>query len=233
VTLSLVQDERAREVVGVVGNARLTPFDRDPEPIMYVLHNQQPLHARGGLSNWQRLQMTFLLRTEQTGAAMVPLLRHTLAQIDPDRPLTDVRRVEDLVGSRLEQTRYTVIVLGVFAGVAVLLAVVGLYGVVAFGVAQRTREIGIRRALGAGRAAILLLVLRHTLTIVGIALALGLLGAFAASGLVSSVLWGVTPTDPATYAVVCVIMAIVALVAALAPARRAMRVPPMVALRQD
>jgi putative ABC transport system permease protein len=200
---------------------------------MYVLHNQQPLHARGGLSNWQRLQMTFLLRTEQTGSAMVPLLRNTLAQIDPDRPLTEVRRVEELVGSRLEQTRYTVIVLGVFAGVAILLAVVGLYSVVAFGVAQRTREIGIRLALGADRTAVLMLVLRHTLTIVGIALVLGLLGAFAASGLVSSVLWGVTPTDPVTYAVVCVIMTIVALLAAFVPARRATRVLPTVALRQE
>jgi putative ABC transport system permease protein len=177
--------------------------------------------------------MTFLLRTEQTGSAMVPLLRNTLAQIDPDRPLTEVRRVEELVGSRLEQTRYTVIVLGVFAGVAILLAVVGLYSVVAFGVAQRTREIGIRLALGADRTAVLMLVLRHTLTIVGIALVLGLLGAFAASGLVSSVLWGVTPTDPVTYAVVCVIMTIVALLAAFVPARRATRVLPTVALRQE
>jgi putative ABC transport system permease protein len=233
VTLSTVQDEQPRQVIGVVGNARLTPFDLRPEPIMYVLHNQQPLHARGGLSNWQRLQMTFLVRTEQPGSAMLPLLRHTLGEIDPERPMTEVRRVEDLVGSRLDQTRYTVIVLGAFAAVAVLLAVVGLYGVVAYGVAQRTREIGIRLALGAGRIAVLTLVLRHTLTIVMVALILGILAAFAASGLVSSVLWSIAPTDPVTYAFVCVMMTIVALVAAAVPARRAIQVAPTVALRQE
>jgi putative ABC transport system permease protein len=125
------------------------------------------------------------------------------------------------------------LVLGVFAGAAVLLTAVGLYGIVAFGVARRTQEIGIRLALGAARASVLFLVLRQTLVIVAVALVLGLAAALAASRLLTSVLWGVTPTDPITYFVVCSLMAVAALIAVLIPARRALAVPPTVALRQD
>jgi putative ABC transport system permease protein len=231
-TLSLVQDERPREIVGVVRNARLTPYQRDAEPTMYVLHNQQPAHGRGGFS-WQRLQMTFLLRTDVTGPALGEMLRRGLADLDPDRPLTEIRSLESLVGDQLQQTRYTAMVMGIFAGIAILLAATGLYGVVAYAVTQRTREIGIRRALGAERGAIVWLVLRHTLTIVGVALCVGLAGSLALSRALSASLWEITPTDPPTYLLVGSIMTVVALAAAIVPVHRAMRVAPTVALRQE
>ena len=230
-TISLTPDERPREVIGVVRNTRLTPYQRDPEPIMYVLHNQQPLH--GGRYSWARLEMTFLLRTELASSAVVPILRQAMTELDPDRPLSAVRPLDARVGQQLQETRYVVEILGVFAGAALLLATVGLYGVVAYGVSQRTREIGVRVALGAGRASVLSLVVRHTVVLVAIGLSLGVGGSLAASRLLSASLWGVTPTDLPTYSVVCAVMVAMALLAAFLPARRALGVPPTVALRQE
>ena len=230
-TISLTPDERPREIIGIVRNTRLTPYQRDPEPIMYVLHNQQPLH--GGRYSWARLQMTFLLRTKLASSFVVPMLRQAIAELDPDRPLTAVRPLEARVGRQLQETRYVVDILGVFAGAALLLATVGLYGVVAYGVSQRTREIGVRVALGAGRASGLSLVVRHTVVLVAISVLLGIGGSLAASRLLTASLWGMTPTDPPTYVVVCVAIAVVGLLAAVLPARRALGVQPTVALRPE
>jgi putative ABC transport system permease protein len=138
-----------------------------------------------------------------------------------------------LISIQLAQPRFNMLLLGVFAGVALVLAAIGIYGVIAYSVAQRTREIGIRMALGAQRADMLGMILRQSVTLVIVGLVIGLVASFAATRLLKSLLYGVGTTDVGTYALVVFVLGAAALLASYIPARRAMRVDPMVALRHE
>jgi putative ABC transport system permease protein len=156
-----------------------------------------------------------------------------LAEIDPDQPVTNIMTMDDVLAASLGDSRFFMQLFGIFAAVAVLLAAVGIYGVMSYSVSERTHEIGIRMALGAHRRDVLGLIAKLwlKLTFIGVAIGIGL--AFGVARLISSFLFGVKPTDPLTYAAVAVGLAAVALLACYIPARRAMRVDPLVALRYE
>jgi putative ABC transport system permease protein len=156
-----------------------------------------------------------------------------LAKMDRNIPLTRVRIFEEYMKGALARPRFNAMLLTIFAGVALLLTAIGIYGVMAYSVAQRTSEIGVRMALGAGQSSIFRLVVGQAMTLVGWSIGLGLAGAFAATRLMNSLLFGVTSWDPLTFAALAGIIALVAFLAAWLPARRAARVDPVVALRAE
>ena len=200
---------------------------------MYVPHAQRPAHYRGPYQWTRDLHVVCgpaLGRCEQTdsAAAQSPDRRSI-----PSRPIGKIRGLDDVLGDQVQEPRYYTLLLSIFAGVATLLATVGIYGVMAQSVAQRTREIGIRMALGAHWRDVLKLVMWNALALIGTGLAVGLGGSLALTRLISARLWGVTATDPATFASVAILLALVAVLATLIPARRAVRVDPTVALRYE
>ncbi len=231
VTLDLVPEERSREVIGVVRDIKVDRYQTKPQSVMYVPHAQMPLRYRGPYQ-WTRTNMSFLVRPSGDRKAVIAALRRAVIEIDPNRPL-DFRTMEQVLGEQVQETRYYTLLLGIFAGVATVLALVGIYGVMAWSVAQRTREIGIRMALGAGRADVLKLVLRRSLLLIGVGLVGGLGGSLALTRLIESQLWGVTATDPATFIIVSLLLILIALTATFIPTRRAVQVDPTVALRYE
>jgi putative ABC transport system permease protein len=152
---------------------------------------------------------------------------------DPEVFVSRIHPIRSLISETLARPRFNMLLLGVFAGTAMLLAAIGIYGVLAYSVTQRTREIGIRMALGAQRTDMLRMVLRQSLTVVGIGLVIGLVGSFGATRLLASLLYGVGANDVLTYASVVFLLGAAALLASYIPARRAMKVNPMVALRYE
>ena len=163
----------------------------------------------------------------------MPAIREAIRAYDPDLPVDDTRTLEDRIGESVARERFNVTLLGAFSILAVTLAALGLYGVLSFAIARRTREIGIRMALGAGVPAVLKLVLARGLMLALAGITIGLAGALALTRLAESMLFGVSPTDPSTLAVVTVALFAVALLASWIPARRAARVDPVVALRHE
>jgi putative ABC transport system permease protein len=160
-------------------------------------------------------------------------MRAELAAIDPAIPLNSVHVFDEYLGRSLARPRFNALLLSIFAGSALLLTAIGIYGVLAYSVAQRTNEIGIRIALGAGQSKIFRLVIGQAMTIVAISVAVGLVGAFAATRLLSSLLFGVGAWDPITFSAIVILIALIALLAAWLPARRAANVDPIVALRTE
>ena len=207
-----------RTVVGIVG----TCDDIDARPA-------DDLRAVGAAAG---TQMT-TLRTAGDPLALVAAARAAVAAVDSEQPVYEVKTMGQILEEDLRQSVILIAILGLFAGVALALAAVGIYGVVAHAVAQRTHEIGVRMALGAVIGDILLLVMRQAFTPVAVGLAVGIGAAVGASQLLRSILYGVTPTDPVTYASVVAILAAVALVACIAPARRAAKVDPLLSLRSE
>jgi putative ABC transport system permease protein len=165
--------------------------------------------------------------------AMAPVVRREVQAIDPDQPIGEVTTMEDNISNSLAARRLTMTLLAAFAGLALVLASVGLYGVMALSVTQRTRELGIRLALGAARADVFRLVLGQGLALVSLGLGLGLLGALAAGRALASLLYNVGTIDVAALCTALLSLAFVALLACFFPARRATRVDPMVALREE
>ena len=156
-----------------------------------------------------------------------------MVEVDPDRPVADMRTVEQYLDRQVQYVHLYVLLLGIFGTIAAVLAAIGIYGVMAFAVAERTREIGIRMALGASANDIFRLVVLHALILLAIGLTLGLAGSFALTRYLANQLYGVTATDPATFASVSVGLVLVALLASLIPTRRAVSVDPTVALRYE
>jgi putative ABC transport system permease protein len=163
---------------------------------------------------------------------MTPL-RSAVAEVDPSLPLYNLGTMQGRVMDSLAQSRFSTMLLTAFGAIALILAAIGVYGVISYGVAQRTQEIGIRMALGARHGDVLTMVVRHGATLAGVGLALGLVVALGLSGLLESLLYQVSPTDPPTFAGGLVVLSIVAVLAAALPARRAARTDPMVALRNE
>jgi putative ABC transport system permease protein len=177
--------------------------------------------------------MTFVARTVGDPAAMAPAVRREIGAIDPDLPVSDVQTLEKVMADTVGRARFNTLLLGLFAGLATLLAAVGIFGVMNYSVALRTRELGLRMALGAQPGRVLLLVLRQGLLLTLIGIGVGLLGALALTRLMSSLLFGVEATDPATFAAIVLLLAAVSLLACYIPARRATRIDPLIALRHE
>jgi putative ABC transport system permease protein len=230
VTLDLVPEERPREIIAIAGDMKADRLQTKPEPIMYFPHAQRPARYRGPYQ-WTRIYMSYLVRPAGNPNSVIPELRKAVAEIDPSRPVGKFRSMDEVLAEQVQEPRYYTLLLGIFAGVATLLATVGIYGVMAQSVEQRTREIGIRMALGAHWLDVIKLVMWNALSLIGIGLVAGLGGSLALTRLIATRLWGVSPTDPATFASVAILLAGAALLATLIPARRALRVDPTVALR--
>ena len=213
-----------RTVVGVVGDERIRGLAEATPPAVYLPFAQVP-SAAGSYS--------LLVRGGGDPAALAPLVRRIVREMDPALPLFGVEPLEQTLSNSVGQRRFTMLVLGAFAAVALLLAAVGVHGVLSYTVAQRTREIGIRMALGADFRQVRRLVLGQGAVMVAGGLLLGLLGALVASGVLSTLLYGVGTGDPGTFAGVTLVLGIVALVATYLPALRAARVDPVVALRYE
>jgi putative ABC transport system permease protein len=229
--LDIVPEEQTREVVGVVRDIP-TRHAEDPQPVVYASFMQQPGRYR---APWVGLpgSMTFMLRATGDPASLIPVARRAVADVEPDRPLVSVSTVDAHMSNALAKFRYSVVLVGVFAAMATLLAAIGTYGVMAYTVSQRTREIGIRRAMGAGPREIIRFVGRRVLPLVAVGVAGGVAGALALTRLIASQLWGVTPTDPATIVAMSLVLAAVAIVSCIGPVRRAMAVDPTIALRTE
>jgi len=224
-----VPDERPRTVIAVVRDIPLTR-QGDPAPVIYASYLQQPAnYPQPGATMFGR--MTFMVRTSGNPMSVLPEARRLVAGIDPDRPLANVMTIEQQLGEVVPQRGYLVFGVTAFALMAMLLAAIGIYGVMSYTVAQRTREIGIRVALGAGRGEVVGLVGRHVLLVLALGLSAGLGGALALTRLLQSQLWGVTPTDLFTFTGSIVVLVITALAACLLPLRRATGVDPTIALR--
>jgi putative ABC transport system permease protein len=213
------------EVVGVVGDVRNRGLSELPSPEVFV-----PVHQE--LAGWNN-QLFLTIRTQGDPLAMLPAVRQTIASVDAQQPVYSIRTLDGAFAEAVSQRRAAMQLITIFAGVALVLAAVGIYGLMSHMVNERTHEIGIRMALGAAGGDVLRLVLRQTMTLVGIGAALGLAGALALGRVLSGLAFGVTPSDPVTLSAVTVLLATVALAATFIPARRATRVTPLVALRRE
>jgi putative ABC transport system permease protein len=232
ITLDFVPDEQPRQIVGIVGDSAIGRFQRQPTPMMYVPHLQQQERWQG--PSWDyRAMMAFALRTQGPPMALVPAVRSAVADVDPGKPAGNIRTVEEYLGQQARGLELYTTLLGIFGAAAGLLAALGIYGVMAYTVAQRTREIGIRVALGASGTRVLRLVIRRTLIVIAIGLVVGLAGAIGLTRVLEAELFEVSPTDPLTFTVVTVGVSVVALLACLIPTRRAVRVDPTIALRYE
>jgi putative ABC transport system permease protein len=208
------------EIIGVVGDIRHSALENSPAPAMYMPTQDGPstnlvIRAQGDLSN------------------LAAAVRREVKAIDPDQPVAAVKTMDEWLTTSVSAPRYRTSLLGLFALVALILASTGIYGVMSYSVAQRTHEIGVRMALGAGRFHVLRLVVRQGMGLVGIGVVLGLIGAVALTRVMSSLLFEVTPKDPLTFTAVAAFLTLVALVACYIPARRATKVDPLVALRYE
>jgi len=209
-------------IVGIVGNIKSDGFDKPEQPHLYFPAFQAPNYA-----------MAVYLRTDVAPTSLSQPLREQVQGVDRDLPVFGERTLEQLVSDSLSRRRFALQVVGLFGILALLLASVGIYGVIAYSVNQRTREIGIRVALGASRTAILRWVLKQGLLLIAAGIAIGLLAAFAATRLLRTMLFGIGPTDVVTYVGLALLLTAVALIACYIPARRATRVDPLVALRAE
>ncbi len=211
-------------VVGVVVDVHYGGLDAEPRPLVYGLHAQGSQGALG---------LQLVVRAHHDPVALVSAIREQIAQIDRDVPLANLQPLEALMTSQMAQPKLELWLLGSFATLAMLLAAIGIYGVMAYSVTQRTREIGIRMALGAARSDVLRLLLRQGLRLVAIGLGAGLLGALALTRVMQKLLFGVSTTDPVVFGVIAVLLAAIAMLASYLPARRATRVDPLEALRYE
>ncbi|MFL6528267.1 MAG: ABC transporter permease [Chthoniobacterales bacterium] len=215
--------EKMREIVGVVGNVKHLSLRNEDSPEMYLPRTQIPFGI-----------MSLVLRTSVSNpSALTSAIRKELSAIDPAIPLTNVKVFDEYVSRSLARPRFNALLLSIFAGTALLLTAIGIYGVMAYSVAQRTNEIGIRIALGAAKSNIFRLVVGQAMTLVAISVVIGVAGAFAATRLLSSLLFGVSANDPLTFAAIVVLISAVAFIAAWLPARRAASVDPVIALRAE
>ena len=209
-------------IVGIVGNVKTDGFDQPDQPHLYHAIFQNPAYA-----------MAIYLRTDVMPTSLTPAVREQVRALDRELPVFGERTMTQVAAESVSRRKFAMQLVGLFGVLALLLAGVGIYGVIAYSVTQRTREIGIRVALGANRSAILRWVLKQGIILTVAGVAAGLLGALALTRLLRSLLFGVGPTDIVTYGVLATLLTIVALIACYVPARRATKVDPLVALRHE
>jgi len=213
-------------IVGVVGDAKYSGLDSSPAPTLYVPYNEY------GWVTWSR-DMYLVVRSSGNAQELVPAIRSQLASMDGTLPLAQVRTMEELLDESLVQQRFRTWLITSFAAIALLLSAIGLYALISYSVSQRTREIGVRVALGAQRGNVLRMVLREGLQLLGFGLLLGLLGAFLATRVIRSLLYSTSATDALSFIATSLTLFAVALLACYIPARRATKVDPVVALRYE
>ncbi len=209
-------------VVGVVGRVKQYTLDTDSRMAMHLAHTQYRTRA-----------MNVVVRSRVDAANLTAAIRREIRELDPDLPLYNVRTMDDRVDESLARRRFSMLLLTIFACLALGLATIGIYGVIAYLVSQGTREVGIRIALGATPGGILMLIVRQGLVITLLGIALGVIGAFALTPFMRSLLFGIEATDPATFGVIAGLLTLIALVATYVPARRATRIDPVVAMRSE
>jgi putative ABC transport system permease protein len=214
-------------VVGVVGNVRQLGLENQTTPVMYVPYRQ----VIGEYTDVLARNMYLVVKTSIKPDSLYPAIRDSIWSLDRDMPISDVKSMNGLIGETIQQPRMRALLVTIFAGFAVLIAAVGLYGVISQSVLQRTHELGIRMALGAGSSHIRLMVLKEGMTLALIGIVLGAGGALVLSRAVASLLFGVSAQDPGTFVTVSLILLVVATVASYLPARRATRIDPLAALR--
>jgi putative ABC transport system permease protein len=215
--------EKMREIVGVVGDVKHRSLRDEDSPEMYLARTQIPFNI-----------MSLVVRTSVAdSAALTSTIRKELSALDASIPLTSVHVFDEYISRSLARPRFNALLLSIFAGTALVLTAIGIYGVLAYSVAQRTNEIGIRIALGAAQSNIFRLVVGQAMTLVGISVLIGLAGAFAATRLLASLLFGVGAWDTMTFSGIVILISVVAFLAAWLPARRAARVDPVIALRSE
>ena len=209
-------------IVGIVGDMRRTGFDHEPRPETFLPQNQNPDNA-----------LTIVARTESDPAAFTGTLRDAVWAVDKDQSVSDLKTMDGVLAEMTAQQRFNTILLAVFAAVALVLAAVGIYGVMSYSVMQRMHELGVRIALGASGRDLMRLVVGQAMALALIGIGGGLVASLLLTRLMASLLYGVTATDPATFLLISSLLTGVALAASLVPARRAMRADPMVALRYE
>ena len=222
VTLAVSGKVVTCEIVGVVGDVRPSGFDSEPRQEIYLPYAQSPA-----------MLVTWVVRTTGDPASQLNAVKEKIREANPAQSFLSIATLDELAERTISQRRFNLLLLGAFATLALTLSGIGLYGLISFSTAQRTREIGIRMALGAQTGAVLWLVIRQGLRLILLGTVLGLAGALALTRLMQSLLFGVSATDPLTFAGVAALLAGVALVACYVPARRATKVDPMVALRYE
>jgi putative ABC transport system permease protein len=210
-------------VIGVVKDVRQFELIADPKPQMYLSYRQ------AGFFDTRDL----VVKTDVEPATLAAAVRKTVWEIDKDQPVSNIQTMEEILADSIARQRFSMLLLAIFAAVALVLAGVGIYGVMSYSVAQRTHEIGIRMALGAQTGAVLKLAVGYGLKLVIAGLVIGLIAAFALTRVMSTLLFGVTATDPATFTLISLLLIAVAALASYVPARRATRVNPIIALRYE
>ena len=215
------------EIVGIVGNIKHRGLDASDRPEMYVPY-RQPL-----FSNVTVRPMQIVVRTAGDPLAAAATVRREIARLDPDQPISDVRTMDERIGRSLESRRFNMILLAAFAALALALAAIGIYGILAYAVTERTHEIGVRLALGAQPRDVLSMIVAQGMAMTGAGAAIGVVAALAVTRLMSSLLFGISAADPMTFAAIPLLLGVVAFVACYVPARRATRVDPLVALRTE
>jgi putative ABC transport system permease protein len=211
------------QVVGVVRDVRQFELTADPKPQMYLTHRQY------GFFDAQDL----VVKTDVDPASMASAVRRAVGEIDKDQPVSNIRTMETIMADSIARQRFSMLLLAIFASVALVLAAVGIYGVMSYSVAQRTHEIGIRMALGAQTTTVLKLAVGYGFKLVVIGITIGLIAALALTRVMSALLFGVTATDPTTFTLISLLLVAVAAIASYIPARRATRVNPIIALRYE
>jgi predicted permease len=215
----------AATIIGIVADTKRLSLREEPPPEMYVPYTQKV---------WPSLlTMDVVLRTKVDPVSAAASARDAIHSVDPDLPLANIATLETLVDGSMTQQRFAMFVLGAFGALALLLASIGMYGVISYSTMQRTPEIGIRMALGAQRRNVLAMVLGHGSRLAGLGIAIGLIAALAMGHTMASFLYGVQASDPLTLAGVSLLLLAVALLACYVPARRAMRTDPVIALRYE
>jgi putative ABC transport system permease protein len=215
-------EETPREIIGVISDVRHFGLEREAEPEMYVPFAQFVIDV-----------MPMVIRTQSAPVHLTSLIREQVRAVDSGVAIAEIKPMEWLVTDTLAQRRFTMVLLGVFGAVALLLAGFGIYGVMGYAVRERTREIGIRRALGAQGSDVMRLVIKQGLGLTVAGIGAGLALTFGLTRLMTTLLFGVSPTDPLTFGSVAMVLTTVALVACCVPARRAIRVDPVTALRAE
>jgi putative ABC transport system permease protein len=222
-------------IVGVVGDVRSQSLETEAQPEMFLSYLQNPWRGLPSKPYMTLVSRTMALtvRSSTDPTNLVAAIRKKVAEVDREQPLTNVMTMEQILSTSIAPRRFNTLLLGLFAALALILAAIGLYGVISYSVSQRTREIGIRMALGAQQRDVLKLVVRQGMILALVGVTIGIAAAFALTRVMSTLLFGVSATDPVTFIIIPLLLAGVALLASYIPARKATKVDPMVALRYE